>query len=73
MKSKYQKDWDRSESALCDKGESFVFIGKGLHKELVPIKYVVARNKVDGSEIDYSVWKKMSSADQDNYELEEVS
>ena len=64
MKSKYQKDWDR--------GESFVFVGKGLHKELVPIKYVVARNKTTGDEIDYSVWKKMSSADQDNYELEEV-
>ena len=61
MKSKYQKDWDR--------GESFVFV----KRELVPVKYVVARNKVDGSKIDYSVWKKMSSADQDNYELEEVS
>ena len=38
MKSKYQKDWDR--------GESFVFVGRGFHKELVPVKYVVARNKV---------------------------
>ena len=70
MKSKYQKDWD--------KGESFVFIGvspfgKGLHKELVPVKYVVARNKVDGSKIDYMVWKKMSNEEQDRYELEEVN
>lgn len=70
MKSKYQKDWD--------KGESFVFVGvsppgRGLHKELVPIKYVVARNKVTGDEIDYMIWKKMSFADQDCYELEEVS
>ena len=65
MKSKYQKDWDR--------GESFVFVGKGFHKELVPVKYVVARNKTAGDEIDYRVWKKMSPADQDNYELEEVS
>ena len=64
MKSKYQKDWDR--------GEPFVFVGKGLHKELVPIKYVVARNKVDGSKIDYRVWKKMSNEEQDLYELEEV-
>ena len=64
MKSKYQKDWDR--------GESFVFVGRGLHKELVPVKYVVARNKVTGDEIDYMVWKKMSSVDQDCYELEEV-
>ena len=68
MKSKYQKDWDR--------GESFVFVGvspfgRGLHKELVPVKYVVARNKVDGSKIDYRVWKEKSSADQDCYELEE--
>ena len=61
MKSKYQKDWD--------KGESFVFV----KRELVPVKYVVARNKITGDEIDYSVWKKMSSADQDRYELEEVS
>ena len=68
MKSKYQKDWDRSESALCDQGESFVFV----KRELVPVKYVVARNKTTGDEIDYSVWKKMRSADQDNYELEEV-
>lgn len=73
MKSKYQKDWDRSESALCDKGESFVFVGRGIHKELVPVKYVVARNKATGDEIDYIVWKKMSSADQDCYELEEMS
>ena len=65
MKSKYQKDWDR--------GESFVFVGRGFHKELVPVKYVVARNKITGEEIDYSVWKKMSSADQDCYELKEVS
>ena len=64
MKSKYQKDWDR--------GESFVFVGKGLHKELVPVKYVVARNKVTGDEIDYMIWKKMSSADQDCYVLEEM-
>ena len=63
MKSKYQKDWNR--------GESFVFVGKGLHKELVPVKYVVARNKTTGDEIDYRVGKKMSAADQDNYELEE--
>ena len=69
MKSKYQKDWDRSESALCDQGESFVFAGKGLHKELVPVKYVVARNKTTGDEIDYSVWKKMSNEEQDCYEL----
>ena len=69
MKSKYQKDWDRS----CDQGESFVFVGSDLHKELVPVKYVVARNKTTGDEIDYRVWKKMSSADQDNYELEERS
>ena len=72
MKSKYQKDWDRSESALCDQGESFVFVGKGLHKELVPVKYVVARNKVDGSKIDYMVWKKMSNEEQDCYDLKEV-
>ena len=65
MKSKYQRDWDR--------GESFVFIGKGLHKELVPVKYVVARNKVDGSKIDYMVWKKMSNEEQDLYALEEMS
>lgn len=65
MKSKYQKDWDR--------GESFVFVGKGLHKELVPVKYVVARNISSGKTIEYRVWKKMSSADQDLYELEEVS
>ena len=65
MKSKYQKDWDR--------GESFVFVGKGLHKELVPVKYVVARNKTTGNEIDYSVWKKMSNEEQDCYELEEMS
>ena len=64
MKSKYQKDWDR--------GESFVFVGRGLHKELVPAKYVVARNKNTGDEIDYMVWKKMSPAEQDCYELEEV-
>ena len=64
MKSKYQKDWDR--------GESFVFVGKGIHKELVPVKYVVARNKTTGNEIDYMVWKKMSSADQDRYALEEM-
>ena len=61
MKSKYQKDWD--------KGESFVFVGKGLHKELVPVKYVVARNKNTGDEIDYRVWKKMSNEEQDLYEL----
>ena len=61
MKSKYQRDWDR--------GESFVFVGKGLHKELVPVKYVVARNKTTGDKIDYRVWKEMSSADQDCYEL----
>ena len=61
MKSKYQKDWDR--------GESFDFV----KRELVPVKYVVARNKVTGDEIDYMVWKKMSSADQDRYELEEVN
>ena len=61
MKSKYQKDWDR--------GESFVFV----KRELVPVKYVVARNKTTGDEIDYMVWKKMSSADQDRYELEEVN
>ena len=60
MKIKYQKDWDR--------GESFVFV----KRELVPVKYVVARNKITGDEIDYMVWKKMSSADQDNYELEEM-
>ena len=65
MKSKYQKDWDR--------GESFVFVGKGFHKELVPVKYVVARNKTTGDEIDYIVWKKMSNEEQDLYELEEVS
>ena len=64
MKGKYQKDWD--------KGESFVFVGKGLHKELVPVKYVVARNKNTGDEIDYMVWKKMSNEEQDLYELEEV-
>ena len=64
MKSKYQKDWDR--------GESFVFVGSDLHKELVPVKYVVARNKNTGDKIDYRVWKKMSSADQDCYELEEM-
>lgn len=63
MKNKYQKDWD--------KGESFVFVGRGFHKELVPVKYVVARNKNTGDEINYRVWKEMSSADQDNYELEE--
>ena len=34
MKSKYQRDWDR--------GEQFVCIGKGLHKELVPIKIVMS-------------------------------
>ena len=73
MKSKYQKDWDRSESALCDRGESFVFIGKGLHKELVPVKYIVARNKTTGDKVDYRVWKKMSNEEQDCYELEEVS
>ena len=61
MKSKYQKDWDR--------GESFVFV----KRELVPVKYVVARNKTTGDEIGYRVWKEMSSADQDNYELEEMS
>ena len=66
MKSKYQKDWD--------KGESFVFVGvspsgRGLHKELVPVKYVIARNKVTGDEIDYKVWKKMSNEEQDLYEL----
>ena len=61
MKSKYQKDWD--------KGESFVFV----KRELVPVKYVVARNKNTGDEIDYKIWKKMSSADQDRYELEEMS
>ena len=61
MKSKYQKDWGE--------GESFVFV----KRELVPVKYVVARNKTTGDEIDYRVWKKMSSADQDNYELEEIS
>ena len=61
MKSKYQKDWD--------KGESFVFVGRGLHKELVPVKYVVARNKTTGDEIDYRVWKKMSNEEQDLYEL----
>ena len=65
MKSKYQKDWD--------KGESFVFVGKGIHKELVPVKYVVARNKITGDKIDYKIWKKMSPADQDLYELEEMS
>ena len=65
MKSKYQRDWDH--------GESFVFVGRGLHKELVPVKYVVARNKTTGDEIDYRVWKEMSSADQDNYVLEEMS
>ena len=65
MKSKYQKDWDR--------GESFVFVGKGFHKELVPVKYVVARNKTAGDELDYIVWKKMSNEEQDLYELEEVS
>ena len=64
MKSKYQKDWD------C--GESFVFIGRGFHKELVPVKYVVARNKVTGDEIDYMVWKKMSYEEQNLYELEEM-
>ena len=70
MKSKYQRDWDR--------GESFVFVdvsrsGRGLHKELVPVKYVVARNKTTGDEIDYRVWKKMSNEEQDLYELEEVN
>ena len=65
MKSKYPNAWDT--------GEPFVFVGKGLHKELLPAKSVVARNKTTGDEIDYSVWKKMSSADQDNYELKEVS
>ena len=65
MKSKYQKDWDR--------GESFVFIGKGLHKELVPVKYVVARNISNGKTIEYSVWKKMSNEEQDLYELKEMS
>ena len=64
MKSKYQKDWDR--------GESFVFVGRGLHKELVPVKYVVARNISNGKTIDYMVWKKMSNEEQDCYELEEV-
>ena len=64
MKGKYQKDWD--------KGESFVFVGKGLHKELVPVKYVIARNKTTGDKIDYRVWKKMSNEEQDLYELEEV-
>ena len=64
MKSKYQKDWDS--------GESFVFVGRGIHKELVPVKYVVPRSKTSGDEIDYRVWKKMSPADQDCYELEEV-
>ena len=49
MKSKYQKDWNR--------GESFVFVGKDLHKELVPVKYVVAKNKTTGDKIDYRVWK----------------
>ena len=67
MKSKYQKDWDRSESALHDRGESFVFV----KRELVPVKYVVARNKVDGSKIDYMVWKKMSNEEQHRYELED--
>ena len=61
MKGKYQKDWD--------KGESFVFVGRGLHKELVPVKYVIARNKTTGDEIDYRVWKKMSNEEQDCYEL----
>ena len=61
MQSKYQKDWDR--------GESFVFVGKGFHKELVPVKYVVARNKTTGDEIDYRVGKKMSNEEQDLYEL----
>lgn len=65
MKSKYQRDWDR--------GEQFVCIGKGLHKELVPVKYVIVRNKVTGDEIDYRVWKKMRNEDQDRYELEEMS
>ena len=65
MKSKYQRDWDR--------GESFVFAGRGLHKELVPVKYVVAKNKTTGDEIDYKVWKKMSNEEQDLYELEEMS
>ena len=66
MKSKYQRDWDR--------GESFVFVGRGLlHKELVPVKYVVARNKTTGDEVDYKVWKKMSDKEQDLYELKEVS
>ena len=64
MKSKYQKDWDR--------GESFVFVGRGLHKELVPVKYVIARNKTTGDKIDYRVWKEMSSTDQDCYVLEEM-
>ena len=71
MKSKYQKDWDRSESALCDQGESFVFVGRGLHKDLVPVKYVVAKNISNGKTIEYSVWKKMSNEEQDCYELEE--
>ena len=57
MKGKYQKDWDR--------GESFVFV----KRELGPVKYVVAKNISNGKTIDYSVWKKMSSADQDCYEL----
>lgn len=61
MKSKYQKDWDR--------GESFVFVGREFHKELVPVKYVIARNKTTGDEIDYKVWKKMSNEEQDCYEL----
>ena len=65
MKSKYQRDWDR--------GESFVFIGKGLYKELVPVKYVVARNISNGKTIKYSVWKKMNNEEQDLYELEEMS
>ena len=61
MKNKYQKDWDR--------GEPFVFIGKSLIKKLVPVKYVVARNKVTGDEINYRVWKEMSNEEQDLYEL----
>ena len=65
MKSKYQRDWD--------KGESFVFVGEGLYKELIPVKYVVARNISNGKTIEYSVWKKISNEEQDLYELEEMS
>ena len=61
MKSKYQKDWDS--------GESFVFVGRGIHKELVPVKYVVAKSKTSGDAIDYRVWKKVSNEEQDLYEL----